>query len=72
MIKRYYARQALGKVLTCYICLQPVNLCLWYVEGKTIYGPEARMCEMCYPVYGTGHGKKFDSTTHKVMEVLDG
>lgn len=70
MTKRYYARSALGKVLTCHICLQPVSLCLWYVEGMSIYKREARMCQVCCLDYWIGTGKKFDSETHEVLEEI--
>lgn len=72
MTKRYYARAALGKVITCHICLQPVSHCLWYIEGNTVYNRWSRMCQMCAIDYFEGDGKKFDSETHKLLEVING
>ena len=71
MRKRYYARAALGKEMTCHICLQPVSFCLWYIEGMTIYKRESRMCQICALDYWEGPGKKYDSETHKLLEVID-
>jgi len=71
MTKYYNARRALGKVITCHICLQPVSNELWYIEGMTIYKYNARMCALCAVDYFAGNGKKLDSKTHKLMEVIE-
>jgi len=75
MTKRYYARAALGKVVTCHICLQAVANELWFVDGLTTLGLKAKMCASCFKDYSIPNYnyKKIDSITFRpYKEVVRG
>ena len=51
----------------CQFCGTNLALQEYFVDGKTLAGPWALMCPICWSVYGTdlglGKGQKYDSKT---------
>jgi len=56
----------------CDICNQQLADELTFVDGKTIHGPWALMCEGCHKLQGvgigTGRGQRYDSKTREKIE----
>jgi len=57
----------LGQTETCDICHGNLRAYSRFVDGRTIMGPWALMCERCYLIYGkglgTGVGQMYNSET---------
>lgn len=54
----------------CDLCKQPLKK--QFVDGKTVTGPWAFMCESCHILrgcgFGTGKGQRYDMETLKKVE----
>ena len=72
MPKYYHPRAALGKVVTCHICLQAVANELWFVDGMTTTGLKAKMCASCFLDYHVPYVEyeKIDSITFKPFKEI--
>ena len=60
----------LGTLDGCQICGMEVGDT--FVDGRTVHGPWAIMCEVCHKTHGvglgTGKGQKYDTKTKEKLE----
>ncbi len=41
----------------CDICKSPLDKAVFFVDGKTVFGPWATMCQACHTQHGLGLGQ---------------